>query len=115
MQEGLRRIAGLLLGAIFVLPGTLAVAVSPAVATQHPAGCHGHRPVAPSPAPISFQCCVNGHHAAIPNAAFTIPQDAPRCGSNADVQLCIGRESDRNIVQFLFSSSSPPGSSPLRI
>ena len=30
-------------------------------------GCHSHKPTAPAvPAPTSYQCCVNGHHAAIP-------------------------------------------------
>ena len=113
MQGSLRMIAALFLGAVFVFPGT--VTAFAALPAGHPAGCHDHRPPAPSPAPISFQCCVNGHHAALPNAVFTIPQDVGLCGSVGDVPFRIGLESYSNIVQFLFSSSSPPGSSPLRI
>ncbi len=117
MQPSLRMTAVLLLGTILAgVSGALAAAVSPALTTGHSAGCHGHGPATPSPAPVSFQCCVNGHHAAIPNASFTLrSQDAAISASVADEQLRIGFACHRNSVEFLFSSNSPPGTTPLRL
>ncbi len=71
MQGISRRIAQLLLVTVTAaLPGGHALAY-PTMEARHPAGCHSHGPAAPSPAPPSYQCCVNGHHAAIPNASFS--------------------------------------------
>lgn len=110
-------IAVLLVGAIVAaLPGAGDAAVSPAVAMVHPAGCHSHVPANSSPAPISFQCCVNGHHAAIPNAAFTIrPLEAQICGLSDASALRSHFAHDRLSVLFVVPSNSPPGAVPLRI
>jgi|SRR5579864_6801304 len=106
-----RMVAGLLLVVIAAtLPGLHALAFSAA----QPAGCHSHGPASPHPA--TFQCCANGHQAAIPNAAFSPPA--------MDVQMCrraageLGRfslASDRHSVMFVVPSISPPGMAPLRI
>lgn len=86
---------------------------------QHPAGCHGHgstAPENPSPVPTSYQCCVNGHHAAIPNASFTL--------RSATAQLWALNSVDKPSLDFVSSlasdkllalSNSPPGFAPLRI
>ncbi len=67
----------------------------PAAQASHPAGCHGRGPGIPSrshfpapiPAPTSYQCCVNGHHAAIPNAAFSLRSMAAQLCSRASAIL----------------------------
>jgi hypothetical protein len=75
MQGILRTVAGLLLVTMAgALPGVQPVAFPAAQAVPshlHPAGCPSQGPVAPGPAPISYQCCVKGHRVAIPNASFT--------------------------------------------
>jgi hypothetical protein len=117
MQTGWRVIAVGLLGAIVAaLPGGLAAAVFPENSAGHPAGCHGHGPATPSPAPISYQCCVNGHHAALPNASFTNRSVQVRvCGLAVAQQLRLDSASDRFSVMFVVPSNSPPGAAPLRI
>jgi hypothetical protein len=79
MPGSLRMIALLLLVLMAgTLPGAQALAfpeAQPLPPHPHPAGCHSPGstvPATPDPAPTSYQCCVNGHHAAIPNASFTL-------------------------------------------
>jgi hypothetical protein len=117
MQTGLRMIAVLLLGAIFAaLPGAQAAAAIPGAPAGHPAGCHSHRPAVPSPASTRYQCCVNGHGAAIPNASFSSrPLDARLLVLGGDEQLHAGFASDRHSVMFVVPSNSPPAAAPLRI
>jgi|SRR5579862_593639 len=116
MRLSLHKIAVLLLGAVCALPGTFAGAASAAGPRVHPAGCHDRHPATPFPTPVSFQCCVNGHHAALPNASFTVgSQDARTPDLVPDFQVRIELDSDRNSVHVLFPSNSPPGTSPLRI
>src|SRR5260370_37687395 len=62
---------------------------------SHPAGCPSHMPAIPArspshlPVPTSHECCVNGHHAAIPNAAFSLePAAAQLCGVNGSNRPC---------------------------
>ena len=97
------------------VPGAHALAF---LTTQpvHPAGCHNHGPATPSPAPTSFQCCVGGHQAAMPNASFSsLSPDAGPCGLAADEPPCPGFVLDRYSVTFVVPSNSPPGAAPLRI
>jgi hypothetical protein len=92
----------------------------PAAQTEHPAGCHERGPAAPprspSPSPTSYQCCVSGHHAAIPNGAFSLRSTA--------AQLCLLHDGEDRELEFvprhdpsgaIVYSYSPPGTSPLRI
>jgi hypothetical protein len=120
MQGLWRMIAGLLLVTMAsALPGAQALAFAaaqPVPLHLHPAGCHGQGSTAPAPAPTSYQCCVNGHHAAIPNASFTIRSMAPQLyrwdsgeGARSDFAVCLNSE------KLLALSSSPPGPAPLRI
>jgi hypothetical protein len=89
----------------------------PAAHSGHPASCHG--PAAPSPAPTSYRCCVNGHHIAIPNPAFSLRAPV----RTMDAQLCKmdhGECARLDYVQLAGSalsvaSDSPPGIAPLRI
>src|ERR1700730_17137493 len=72
------------------VPGAHALAFS-AAQPAHPAGCHSHGPPTPAPAPTSFQCCVTGHQAAIPNASFSPRPLAGRlCALTAGEQISQG-------------------------
>jgi hypothetical protein len=90
-----------------------------------PAGCHDHAlpaslalPVVPAtvpPAPRSYQCCVTGHHAAIPFASFSL-RTALACIGPADT----GQFSSLTTLHFsslilVSPFGSPPGSFSLRI
>jgi hypothetical protein len=113
MQGSWRMIAMVLVGVtVAANPGAHALAFL-TTAAAHPAGCHSHAPA--TPAPISYQCCVSGHHAAMPNASFS-PRalTAPPCGLG-DEQLCRSSEFDRRSVMFVDPSNRPPGAAPLRI
>jgi len=117
MQASWRMIAMGLLAAIFIaLPGAQALSAFSIAPARHPAGCHSHSPATPSPTPLSYQCCVNGHAAAIPNAAFSNrPLEAQVCGMAVAQQLRLDSSSDRLSVLFVVPSNSPPGALSLRI
>ena len=115
MYLNLRLVAVLLLVTLVAtLSGAQALPV-PAAHPNHPARCHGHGPAIPAPARTGYQCCVGGHHAAIPNASFS-----PR---PVVVQICAlpaGQDIDLNFVRGDFvalaaPSDSPPGVTPLRL
>jgi hypothetical protein len=125
MQGSWRMIAGLSLVTMAIaLPGVQALAFPAAQPVPlhlrlHPAGCHSQEsraPKVPSRLPASYQCCLNGHHVAVPNASFTLRSTA--------VQLCSLYGSERPRLNFisclqseklLAPSNSPPSGAPLRI
>src|SRR3989442_12560890 len=83
--------------------------------TAHPAGCHGHGSPTPT-APVSYQCCISGHHRALPGNFF----------SGAVLLSDFGRTSDSGGILpayhltfrpvFLISSSpGSPGLTSLRV
>lgn len=83
---------------------------------RHPAGCHAPMLSHPSLAPVSYQCCANGHDWAIPNAQFSFDRPV------ADVRLADVIDDSHlssnwlsHFVEFDFPSNSPPGFAPLRI
>jgi hypothetical protein len=82
----------------------------------HPAGCHGRAPAMPSQAPVSFQCCASGHHAAMPATMFrhhpaTSQSDRVDAASRF---LVFPVEGFAFALRFTLASS-PPGAAPLRI
>lgn len=115
MHGILRMVATLLLFTMAAaLPGAQAMPF--AAPAGHATGCHGHGPASPVPASTHYQCCVNGHHAAVPTVSssprFLVSQvcsldggDGPRLASLLGL----------NSALFVFSSNRPPGSAPLRI
>jgi hypothetical protein len=113
MHGILRMVAVLLLIAMAAMPAAQAMPF-PAAPSGHP-GCHGHAPITPVPSPTNYQCCVSGHHAAMPGAAFSI-------GSMA-AERCSLEQSERPNLRFVsfpsavlaVPNSSPPGATPLRI
>ncbi|HKI27758.1 MAG TPA: hypothetical protein VKA07_15645 [Candidatus Sulfotelmatobacter sp.] len=96
-----------------LLLGAPAFALPSAHAT-HPAGCHDPMPA--SPAPVSHQCCVAGHQAAMPSAAFSprppAAQFAAACDHNV---ISVASLPVQPFVLPLISSGSPPNAAPLRI
>jgi hypothetical protein len=78
--------------------------------------CHGHMPEQPARVPVSYQCCVNGHDAAIPQATF---QARPllalfsKSDGGEDFSLTSVLVPHSSII--VVPSSSPPGIAPLRI
>jgi len=83
------------------------------------AGCHGHMAHHHSsptiPAPVKYQCCVNGHDAAIPCAAFSGHRVfALTSGIDMGMGLALRSSQLPSFVSFA-PSSSPPGGIPLRI
>ncbi|MGC1451057.1 MAG: hypothetical protein WA830_13595 [Candidatus Sulfotelmatobacter sp.] len=104
----------LLVTLVAMLSGAQALPV-PAAHPNHPSGCHGHGPEIPAPGRTGYQCCVGGHHAAIPNASFSPrPVVAQICALHA------GQDTDSNFVgrhsvALAAPSYSPPGGTPLRL
>jgi hypothetical protein len=78
--------------------------------------CHGHMPEQPSRAPVSYQCCVNGHHAAIPRATFQArPLVALFSKSDGGENSSLASVLAAHFSMIVTPSSSPPGIAPLRI
>jgi hypothetical protein len=94
-----------------MVPG---VSVAWATTAAHPAGCHRHAPELPSHAPVSFECCVNGHHAAMPSAIFrNSPATSQFAACDDSHQFSVVAAPTFEVRVNL--SSSPPGAAPLRI
>ena len=113
MHGILRMVGVVLLIATAAMPAAQAMPF-PAAPSGHP-GCHGHAPATPVPAPTNYQCCVSGHHAAMPGAAFSI--------ASMPAELCSLEHCERANLRFVsfpsavlaILSNSPPGAVPLRI
>jgi hypothetical protein len=82
----------------------------------HSAGCHGQRPANPAPASTRYECCANGHHAAVPSGSFSLQVAAVQVGSLGRGDGCsLAWTFGVKSATFLFPSNSPPGAAPLRI
>jgi len=113
MYRTSRPLALLLVVALLAaLPSVQAMAIP---AAGHPARCHEPAPADPSPAPSNYQCCVSGHHWAIPAGSFSpdpmiawmfVP------AVHGDLPEFISRQSS---AQPVIPFSSPPDAAPLRI
>ena len=78
--------------------------------------CHGQMPERPSRVPISYQCCVNGHHAAIPQATFQArPLLALFSKSHGGEDFSLDSVLAAHFSTIVVPASSPPGLTPLRI
>jgi|GEM_PF-5063317 len=119
MQWLARMVAVLLLGALAAAqPGTQVLASS-AGPPLSAAGCHGHMAphgsVPAIPASPKYQCCVNGHHAAIPSAVFSGYRVLAIISAvDGGLGAAVRSPSELPSVLTLVSSSSPR-SAPLRI
>jgi hypothetical protein len=127
------KILGLLLIAALVtatLPTrSFAVAVADhapsAALDERPADCHAHGdqsrphsplPHSPLPAPVSYQCCLTGHDAAVVPA--TSPQPPAQCQyARLTLQIDSALRADffGGLEGSMLLSVDPPGMTPLRI
>lgn len=115
MRGSLRLIALLLLAPFLsAMLASRSVAL-PTMPAEHPAGCHGNEP-APSPAPVSYQCCVMGHHWAMPGTAYsadlTVLAALPHAALEPRVPIANLSQEVRDCASL---SASPPKILPLRI
>jgi hypothetical protein len=116
-------IAVLLLATIAgALPGWQAPAFPasrPIAPHVHPAGCHSPEstaPASPSPVPTSYQCCMSGHNAAIPNASFTLRSGIAQLWALTSVDgPSLDFVSSLTLDKLLAPSNSPPSAAPLRV
>jgi hypothetical protein len=116
MRNSSRIAALLLLGTLsFALPcASVAAALSPHAG--HPAGCHHPMPGAPSPVPVSHQCCVAGQQSAMPVASFSQhPPAAQFCAACGDQQIALTSLRVHGTALSLILPGSPPDAAPLRI
>lgn len=118
MQWLARMVAVLLLAALAAAqPATQVLALS-AGPPLPAAGCHGdmgrHSSSPTAPAPAKYQCCVNGHHAAIPSAMFS-GHRLLTLMSGMDLGLALRSSSELASLVSFAPSTSPPQSAPLRI
>jgi hypothetical protein len=120
MHRLLRMVAVWLLVPMAIALGGSQAMSSPAAPARHPAGCHSPAPATRFPAPTSYQCCANGHQAALPNPSFALGSSF-RC---VTAQLCSLDSSDSprlsfvsclHSAVFVVPSNSPPDVAPLRI
>lgn len=109
-MQGSWRLVGLVLLVPLVAALTGGQAFAFAAPARHPAGCHGRAPATPSPA-----CCVNGHHAAIPNATFSVPSMLVRGEEEGGKEFSGSYATYRRSAMCMVLSNSPPGGAPLRI
>jgi hypothetical protein len=119
MQWLARMVAVLLLVALAAAQPAAQVLAFSASPTLPSAGCHGdmgrHHSSPTTPAPSRYQCCVNGHHAAIPCAVFSGHRVfALTSGIDMGMSLALRSSQLPSFVSFA-PSSSPPGGTPLRI
>ncbi|HME34227.1 MAG TPA: hypothetical protein VKF84_03235 [Candidatus Sulfotelmatobacter sp.] len=116
MHGILRMVAMLLLFTVAAaVPG--AQAMPPAAAPAgHATGCHDHGPASPVPASTRYQCCVNGHHAAVPTVSFSLRFLASQvCSLDGGDGPRLASLLSLNSALFVVPSNSPPGPAPLRI
>jgi hypothetical protein len=132
MKFGSKILGLLLIAALLMATRSLAVGVAvadhapSAALDERPAGCHVHGgpslpfsplPRSPLPAPVSYQCCLTGHDAAVASAS-TSPQPPAQC-QYAHVTLQI----ESAVTTYFFGglevsmvpSAETPGTTPLRI
>jgi hypothetical protein len=114
-MQGSWRLVGLVLLVPLVAALTGGQAFAFAAPARHSAGCHGRAPATPSPAPANFQCCVNGHHAAIPNATFSEPSMLVGGEEEGGKEFSGSYAPYRRSAMCMVLSNSPPGGAPLRI
>jgi hypothetical protein len=115
-MRGSPRPIALFLLAPFLLAMLSAQSIAlPTMPAGHPAGCHENEPT-PSPAPVSYQCCVMGHHWAMPGTAYSTDLSVFTPLQHATLEARVPVvDLLQEIRDCVFSSASPPKALPLRI
>jgi len=126
-----REVLGLLLiAALVTTMATAAVAEADhasaplAAPAEHPAGCHApggntlpdsQLPHSPRPAPVSYQCCLTGHDAAVVQASH-FPQPSAQCAHAArQIESALTAHCLDGLDVPVVLSVDPPSTIPLRI
>ena len=88
---------------------------SMSAATERSSGCHQHGG-APDPRPVSYRCCQSGHDSAILQAPITSQIDSASV-AQASEPSSIGQlvPIHFRLFSLAFSSTDPPGNTPLRV
>jgi hypothetical protein len=81
----------------------------------HPAGCH-HRPLSPDRGPVSYDCCIGGHHAVVAATMFSLrPHLALLSGWISAAPITFDSAGTGPNVHLIVPFGSPPGFAPLRV
>jgi len=106
--------------AVLFLAMTVAVSLagqvmSPMIAApERPAACHHHGSI-PAPQPVSYRCCLSGHHSAILQTPITAQLDSAHLPSRAEVSPVVGTHFPAGLHNLAVSSPDPPLNLYLRI
>jgi len=125
---GLLLIAALLMATLATRPLAGAVAVADhapsAALDERLAGCHAHGgqslplsplPRSPLPAPVSYQCCLTGHDAAVVPDSIS-PQPPAQCTPvPPQIESLLTGYFFGGLEVPMVPSAEPPGTTPLRI
>jgi hypothetical protein len=131
---GLLLIAALVMATLATRSLAVGVAVAIAVADhapfsaldERPAGCHAHGgqslplpplPRLPIPAPVSYQCCLTGHDAAVVPASASPQPPAQWQYTRVTLQIesALTAYFLGGLEVPMLLSADPPGTTPLRI
>jgi len=95
-----------------------------AAVDERPAGCHAHGsqslplsplPHSPLPAPVSYQCCLTGHDAAVVPDSIS-PQPPAQCAAvHRQIEPLLTGYFLGDFEVSMIPSADPPGMTPLRI
>ena len=84
-----------------------------------PAGCHAHGgkslPDSPRPVPVSYQCCLTGHDAAVVPASHSPQPSAPRSRVIQQIKPALTICFLGSLGVLMVLSADPPGTTPMRI
>jgi len=127
MMNSTRKAFAFLLVAVMAITAQAALASeradhSSALAAPHEemAPCHAHRvshssPPARRPEPVNYRCCMTGHSAVVPTAAY-VSQPADACAHRTITSMIQAHLLCSTVASFPQSrSTSPPGTTLLRI
>jgi hypothetical protein len=124
---GLLLIAALVMATLTTRSSAVTVAAdhAPSAALgERPAGCHAHGgqslplsplPHSPLPAPVSYQCCLTGHDAAVVPDSIS-PQPPAQCAAvHRQIEPLLTGYFLGDFEASMIPSADPPGMTPLRI
>jgi len=114
MAHGSRIVAVIVLVAVGAVFGSIQASASFVPDSNLPP-CHGQMPTLPSPAPVHYQCCIDGHHSAIPQAAFSVRPLVGKLSVSAPIDVNPGSSTATYSLAPVFVANSPPAAAPFRI
>lgn len=106
-------LAGILLAVSAIAVYPVIVWADSAARMEHGAGCHHQFPPSPAPSHRSHQCCVSGHHWAVPASTMTpryLVAERTIYAESRHLQVLLPRD-----APTVFLSHGPPVDTSLRI